>query len=329
MAARVGYRRMRWLAECSVAALREALGAVAPGLAGYPVTLPGPAGKQDPLWHSGCVPAGDRFFVKFAWSRPAALRLAREIAVLAALAREPKVPFLPEVVASSTDPLLMITRRVAGASLFEVAGSIDPDHAAPQLVRFVAALHHPAARRRAEAAAGPLTGPQLPPPTTGTLRDRLGPWIGPDQLRTVASWCDWADAVLGSPGPAVLVHGDLHGNNQVWDRDELRLVMDFENIGAAEPEYELRGFPGPGMGPGLELLSAIMRHYPQVTGRQLSADRVMAWHLRHALGDVLWRSEAGIPLADHRTPPQWVEDLAARFTALSIDPEAPPPADQR
>ena len=52
----------------------------------------------------------------------------------------------------------------------------------------------------------------------------------------------------------------------------------------------------------------------------------MAWHLRHALGDVLWRSEAGLPLADHRTPSQWVEDLAARFSAVSIDPEAPAPA---
>ena len=39
---------MRWLAECSVAALREALGAVAPELSGYPVTVPGPAGKEDP-----------------------------------------------------------------------------------------------------------------------------------------------------------------------------------------------------------------------------------------------------------------------------------------
>jgi aminoglycoside phosphotransferase (APT) family kinase protein len=321
---------MKWLAECSVAALREALSAVAPELAGYPVTVPGPAGKQDPLWHSGCVPAGDQFFVKFAWSRPAALRLAREIAVLAALAREPEVPFLPEVVASSADPLLMITRRVPGASLFEVAGSIDPDHAARQLVRFLAALHHPAARQRAEAAVGTLTGPQLPPATTTTLRDRLGTWIGTDQLQTVAGWCDWADAVLESPGgPAVLVHGDLHGDNQVWDRDKLRLVLDFENIGTAEPEYELRGFPGPGMGPGLELLTAIMRHYQQVTGRQLSPARVMAWHLRHALGDVLWRSEAGLPLADHRTPQQWVEDLAARFTALSIAPDAPPAADQR
>ena len=113
---------MKWLAECSVAALREALGAVAPELSGYPVTVPGPAGQEDPLWHSGCVPAGDRFFVKFAWSRPAALRLAREIGVLTALAREPKVPYLPEMVASSADPLLMITRRMPGTSLFEVAG---------------------------------------------------------------------------------------------------------------------------------------------------------------------------------------------------------------
>lgn len=48
----------------------------------------------------------------------------------------------------------------------------------------------------------------------------------------------------------------------------------------------------------------------------------MAWHLRNALGDALWRSEAGIPLPDHRTPPEWVDDLTARFSALGIDPEA-------
>ncbi len=150
--------RMKWLAECSPAALREALRAVAPELSRYPVTVPGPAGKQDPQFHSGCVPVGDRFFVKFAWSHPAALRLTREIGILTALAREPQVPFLPEVVASSTDPLLMITRRVPGTSLFEVADSINPDHAARQLARFLATLHDPAARQRAEAAGGTLTG---------------------------------------------------------------------------------------------------------------------------------------------------------------------------
>src|SRR6185437_11287652 len=88
---------MRWLAECSAVALREALRVVAPELSGYPVTVPGPAGKQDPQWHSGSEPLGDQFIVKFAWSRPAALQLAHEIAVLAALAREATVPFLPEV----------------------------------------------------------------------------------------------------------------------------------------------------------------------------------------------------------------------------------------
>jgi aminoglycoside phosphotransferase (APT) family kinase protein len=315
---------MKWLAECSAAALREALETVAPELSEYPVTVPGPAGKQNPLYHSGSEPIGDQFIVKFAWSRPAALRLAREIGVLTALAREPKVPFLPEVVTSSSDPLLLITRRVPGTSLFEVADSIDPDRAAGQLVRFLAALHRPAARQRAEAAVGPLTGAQLPPVTTATLRDRLGTWLRPDQHRIIIRWCDWADATLASPGPAVLVHGDLHGDNQVWDHDELRLVVDFELIGAAEPEYELRAFPGPGMGPGVELLTAVMHHYQQLTGRQLSAGRIMAWHLRQALGDVLWRSEAGLPLNDRRTPSEWVEDLAARFAALGIDPEAPP-----
>jgi aminoglycoside phosphotransferase (APT) family kinase protein len=318
---------MRWLAECSAVALGEALRVVAPELSGYPVTVPGPAGKQDSLFHSGCVPAGERFFVKFAWSRPAALGLAHEIAVLAALAREPAVPFLPEIVASSTSPVLLITRHIPGTSLFDIAGSIDPDRAAGQIVRFLAALHHLATRRRAEAAAGPLNSAQLPPTvTTKTFRDRLGTWIRPGQHQAVIRWCDWADAVLASPGPAVLVHGDLHGGNQVWDHDQLRLVMDFATTGAAEPEYELRAFPGPGMGPGLDLLTAVMRRYQQATGRQLSLDRVMAWNLRQALGDALWHSEAGIPLNDHRTAPQWVDDLAARFSALGINPQAPPAA---
>ena len=138
---------MKWLAQCSPAALREALKAVVPELSRCPVTVPvpDPAAKADPLWWSSSAVVGERFIAKFAWSRPAALRLAREIGVLTALAREPEVPFLPEVVGSSTDPLLLITRRVPGASLFEVVDSIDRDRAGRQLARFLAALHHPAA----------------------------------------------------------------------------------------------------------------------------------------------------------------------------------------
>jgi aminoglycoside phosphotransferase (APT) family kinase protein len=311
---------VRWLAECSVAALREALQAVAPDLSGYPLTVPGPTAKEDPVWQSGATIVDERFVVKFAWSRPAALRLAREAGILTALAEEPAVPFLPEVVASSTDPVLLVTRRVSGTSLFEVADSIDPDRAGGQLARFLTALHEPATRERAEAAVGELTGAELPPATTSVLRGWFGARVRPAQHRLVTRWCDWADAVLASPAPAVLVHGDLHGDNQVWDGAELRLVVDFETIGAAEPEYDLRTFPGPGMGPDVRLLTATMRHYERLSGRRLSSERVMAWHVRAALGDVVWRSDAGIPLADHRTPPEWVDDLAARFRALGIDP---------
>jgi aminoglycoside phosphotransferase (APT) family kinase protein len=313
---------VKWLTECSAAALREALEVIAPDLSGYPLTVPGPTAKEDPVWQSGATVVDERFVVKFAWSRPAAVSLVHEIGVLTALTEEPRVPFLPEVVASSTDPLLLITRRVPGTSLFKVVDSIDRDRAGWQLACFLAILHQPATRERAEAAVGRLTGTQFPPATTRVLRDRFGSWIRTDQREFVARWYDWADGVLASPAPAVLVHGDLHGDNQVWDDGELRLVVDFATAGPAEPEYDLRTFPGPGMGPGVQLLTATMRHYQQITGRQLSLQRIMAWHVRTALGDALWRSEAGIPLADHRTPPEWVDDLAARFRALGIAPGA-------
>ena len=35
------------------------------------------------MWHSGSVPVAEQSFVKFAWSRPAALQLAHEISLLA------------------------------------------------------------------------------------------------------------------------------------------------------------------------------------------------------------------------------------------------------
>jgi aminoglycoside phosphotransferase (APT) family kinase protein len=237
---------MRWLAECSAEALGEALQVVAPELSGYPVTVPvpDPAAQADPLWWSSSTVAGERFIVKFAWSRAAVLRLAHEIGVLTALTREPGVPFLPEVVASSTDPVLLITRLVPGESLFGVIGSIDRDRAGQQLARFLAALHHPAARQRAEAIVGKLTGAHLPPATMATLRERFGRWARPDQRRIVMRWCDWADAVLASPGPAVLVHGDLHGDNQVWEHDELRLVVDLKLPEQPSRSMTCAPFPG-------------------------------------------------------------------------------------
>jgi aminoglycoside phosphotransferase (APT) family kinase protein len=308
---------MRWLTDCSPASLSAALRVVAPGLGDAPIEMRTPVAQDDPLWWSSTAVVDGRFIAKFAWSEPAARRVAYEIGVLTALAGE---PFLPEVVAGSTDPVLLLTRRVPGASLFEVVHSIDRDRAGNQLAGFLAALHRPPTRARVEAAVGHLPdahrGPQHPT-AARVLRDRLGPWVRPDQRPTIMAWCDWADATLAQPGPSVLVHADLHGDNQVWTGDRLRLVVDFETVSAAEPEYDLRALPA--TGPGVELLTATMRHYEHLTGRRLAIDRVMAWHLRTALGDALWRSEAGIPLPDHRTPAAWVDDLAIRFRELGID----------
>jgi hypothetical protein len=59
---------MKWRADCSAAALREALRAVAPELSGYPVRVPVPdrAAKADPLWWLSSAAVGDGFIAKFA-----------------------------------------------------------------------------------------------------------------------------------------------------------------------------------------------------------------------------------------------------------------------
>src|SRR5262249_4973086 len=160
------------------------------------------------------------------------------------------VPYLPGVVASSTDPVLLVTRLVPGVALFDVVDSIDRDQAGRQLAEFLDPLHGQTLP----------TATLLHPPTTAVLREGLPKWARPEQRAAVISWCDGADDVLAKPVKQVLVHGDLHGGNQVWDDGKLRAVVDFETAGYADAEYDLRAFPG--TGPGVELLTATMRHYP-------------------------------------------------------------------
>jgi aminoglycoside phosphotransferase (APT) family kinase protein len=146
MARRLGC--LSWLSEPTPSAVAVALRVVAPELSGLPIHLPDLAGPDEPVWRSANVPLGDDFFVRFAWSERAAQFVQRQISVLAELARPPAVPFLPEVVAAGADPLILVTRRVPGSSLFAAADSINRDHAGEQLARFLAALHSDQARKR-------------------------------------------------------------------------------------------------------------------------------------------------------------------------------------
>jgi hypothetical protein len=151
--------------------------------------------------------------------------------------------------------------------------------------------------------------------STATLRARFGALVRPEQRELVLTWCDWSDQVLAAPGRTVLVHGDFHGDNHLWDRASLRLrlVVDWETAGVGEPEFDLRCLPGDC---GIELFAATVAAYERMSGTTVDVDRVMAWHLRTVLGDALWRAEAGVALPDRRTPAQWVDDLGARFAAL-------------
>ncbi|HEY2792703.1 MAG TPA: aminoglycoside phosphotransferase family protein, partial [Micromonosporaceae bacterium] len=235
---------MRWLPDRSVESLADAIRTVAPELATEPITLPGRIMQSDPVWHASTAQIGDAYVAKLAWSGPAAKRIAHEIDVLRALAGW---AYVPEVVAAGTDPLLLVTRRVEGSSLFRVIDSIDRDRAGVQLAQFLAALHEPATLRRIESAPKAGDGPGYPL-AAAVLSERIRPFIRPGQHATVGRWCDWADAVLAEPRPDVLVHGDLHGDNELWRRDRLLLVVDWETAGRAEAAYDLRAVLGTGPG---------------------------------------------------------------------------------
>ncbi|WP_328473676.1 aminoglycoside phosphotransferase family protein [Actinoplanes sp. NBC_00393] len=308
---------LTWLDEPTVDALRAGLRVVAPKLADGAIVTRGLEASDDPQWCTASAVVDDRFVVKFAWAEPPAQRIRHQVRVLNALRTSaPGLP-LPEVVAASDSPAMLVTRRTPASPFFGVRHLITPadPEVARDLATVLAVLHNPAVLKSVSEAIGPLPEPAAHA-TTDTLRARLGPLIRPGQRDRVLSWCDWTDDILAAPARTVLVHGDFHGDNHLWDRDSLRLrlVIDLETAGTGEPEFDLRCLPGDC---GIPLFTATLTQYEQLSGTKLDIDRIMAWHLRTVLGDALWRAEAGVPLPDHRTPAEWVDDLDARFTALS------------
>jgi Phosphotransferase enzyme family len=183
---------------------------------------------------------------------------------------------VPDVVAASPDPACLATRIVGSGvplSYGLVRGSIPKRVAAlgAELARFLANLHAPQILARArERLDDPL---RIPEPglqaTTDELRLRFTPMIQPRQRALVRRWCDWVDEQLAAPATIVFVHGDFHPYNQLWDAQELRLLLvaDFETSGIAEPEYDFRAIPSFGL--GIDLLTSTIDEYVALTGRRL------------------------------------------------------------
>jgi len=160
-----------------------------------------------------------------------------------------------------------------------------------------------------------------PQASTELLRRRFAGLVDHDRSSTVLRRCDWVDDVLGEDSTAleeVLVHGDLHGYNQLWDPGACALaaVLDFEESGLHDPHFDFRYLPG--LVGSIDLLLATMENYELLCGRRLSIDRVMAWNVLTVLGDALWRTEAGVALPGGGTAASWVDDLEKRLHALGL-----------
>lgn len=309
-----------WLADGTEESLRAAMASCAPHLADLPMRINAQHAQSNPLWWSSSAVVDERFVVKFAWSEVRAIRLWREGMVLERLrALEPSLP-TPEPVVLSKDPALLVTRRVAGAPLsWEWASGLSARETtvvAQQIAGFLVRLHGLDTAR----VVGDLT--EVHPTAqadTDLLRRRILGLIDDGRAALVTRWCDWVDGVLGGQTPAeVLVHGDLHGYNQVWDSASASLlaVVDFEESGVADPHFDFRYLPSNARRP--ELMVAVMDAYERLSGHRLALERIMAWHILTALGDALWRTEAGIALPGGGTATTYVDRLNVMMSELDL-----------
>lgn len=310
-----------WLPDRSEQAVRAALRVVAPQLADGRIVLHDAwVDTGNPLWSRSSAFVDDAWVVKFAWSEPAAHKLAREAAVIAAVASAPDGPPVAAMVARSTSPAMFVSPLQPGRPLgFEHTANLDaaPKRAiAHAMAGALASLHRPTTLAAVGELADVLLAP-TPQADTATLRSRLVPLLDERQGGLVRRWCDWVDGVLAAPAETVLLHGDFHGYNVIFD-DRWRVVrvLDFEEASVGDRHYDFRYLPA--QEATIELFELATAAYQQATGLTLDRRRVMAWHVRTVLGDALWRTEAGVALPADGSPAAWIDELAERFDRLAI-----------
>jgi aminoglycoside phosphotransferase (APT) family kinase protein len=308
-----------WTSRPDEEELRRALTRVAPDLASLPMRVNPSVEQQNDFFWGGSAWLDDRYVMKFAWSEARAERVGREALLLGRMQRiAPQLP-VPRVLLSSEEPAFFVSAAVAGGPLsWEMASALrggQLGEVAGRLGAFLAQLH---ALDPEELLDGLATVVPHAQSTTDLLRDRYPRLVDEQRERLVLGWCDWVDEALdGSTAPTdVLVHGDFHGHNQVWDPDTLALrsVVDFGECGLRDPHFDFRYLPG--NADSLELVRAVVDAYTRESGRTLSLDRITGWQVLTHLGDALWRTEAGVDLPGGGDATTWVDDLERRLGSL-------------
>ena len=294
---------------------------VAPHLAeGRLVLHDGWVDTGNPMWSRSTAFVDDRWVVKFAWTEPAAAKLVREWSVIEALGAVPGGPAVAPLAARSSEPAMFVAPLQPGRPLaFETTGRLSHDEKrriGASLAAALAAFHQPAtlAAVRAHHVDLPSATPQA---DTASLRERLAPLLDERRAGLVRRWCDWTDAALAEPTETVLLHGDFHGYNVIFDdRWRIARVLDFEEASVGDRHYDFRYLPA--QEATVELFELASAAYAQSTGLMLDRRRVMAWHVRTVLGDALWRTEAQVALPAGGSPSAWIDELAERFDRLGV-----------
>ncbi len=344
-----------WLSEYSEPAVRSALRVAGGGLDRLPIELTGTNDLSRPTWASGSATVDGRFLCKFAFSEPTAVRVWHEARVLKLLANLPAFD-VPEVVAASPDPACLATRIVEGGvplcyDLVRTSLPARADALGAGLARFLANLHAPQilalARERLD---DPLRTPEPGlQATTDELRLRFTPIIEGSPSRACAPMVQLGRRAAGSsrragvrswrlpplqpalgparapPAPRRRLRNErcrrarirLSGHSQLraWRRsaDLNRRPLHV----AHGPRTQPRTYHGPAR---LHVCTSARLHV--CTSARLHVCTSARLHVCTALGDALWRTEAGLPLLLPRpgggTPDDYVDELAARRALLGI-----------
>lgn len=303
----------RPLSEPTPRAVADALAELLPGVDSTVVDWGQWDTDGDPRYHRrGILLAGGELFAKFAWSEEAADPIAREGRILEILGRT-SFP-APEIVAVHPDVALFVTRRVPGGPVTSAGlGQLSfrrLNRFAGQLVDALVELRSSQLRDDLVALADPK--PPRAQADPDELRADLEPMIRPDQWRRVLALLERVELVLATPGPdSVVLHGDLHGYNLVWDGEHLAAVCDFESLAVGDPSFEVRYLPD--NAPTQAYVRAVLEGLRRA-GHDDEVERALAWHVLTRLGDARWRTLAGVELPGGGTPAQWVDEL---FAALA------------
>ncbi|WP_089248882.1 aminoglycoside phosphotransferase family protein [Asanoa hainanensis] len=220
--------------EITAALVQDLVREQHPDLAGLPVRL-GARGWDNQLWR-----LGDDLAVRLPWTTAGAL-LCNEYRWLPALA--PRLPLPIPVPQRFGEPSprfprpWLVTTWVPGspADLHPVTREAD---AARSLAAFLTALHQPAP---ADAPAGRERGGPLTDRAEGfanglAYATEQGLITDPEAVRAV-----WHDAVTAPAwtGPALWLHADLHPANVLTADGTIAGVVDFGDLCAGDPAYDL------------------------------------------------------------------------------------------